>query len=151
MSFSHLSVDPTLHFRLVDEAERIFRAGAARLPGHEMLSAAALSFGGDSGAYYHGDAAAPDGLRSRGCAAATAAPLLQCEAVDCTTAFASRGRGLAPGTAETSAELRGPDWRPPKRSAYRGGGRLSGDRLRSSRLSGDCLRSSRLSGDRRRA
>ena len=44
------------------EAERIFRAGAARLPGHEMLSAAALSFGGDSGAYYHGDAAAPDGL-----------------------------------------------------------------------------------------
>ena len=27
-----------------------------------MLSAAALSFGGDSGAYYHGDAAAPDGL-----------------------------------------------------------------------------------------
>ena len=27
-----------------------------------MLSAAALSFGGDSGAYYHGDAARLDGL-----------------------------------------------------------------------------------------
>jgi hypothetical protein len=33
------------------EAERVFRAGAAAHPGHEMLSGAALTFGGDSAAY----------------------------------------------------------------------------------------------------
>ena len=34
------------------DAERIFRAGAARVPAHEMLSAAALTLGGDSAAYH---------------------------------------------------------------------------------------------------
>ena len=33
------------------EADRVFRAGAARLPANEMLSAAALTLGGDSAAY----------------------------------------------------------------------------------------------------
>jgi len=37
------------------EAERVFRKGAASCPGHEMLSAAALTLGGDSEAYWHGE------------------------------------------------------------------------------------------------
>ena len=39
------------------EAERVFRAGAALLPGDEMLSAAALTLGGDSAAYCRSGAA----------------------------------------------------------------------------------------------
>lgn len=37
------------------EAESVFRAGAALCPGHEMLSAAALTLGGDSQAYCRGE------------------------------------------------------------------------------------------------
>jgi len=40
------------------EAERIFRAGAAWHPSVETLSAAALTLGGDSGAYWHGESVA---------------------------------------------------------------------------------------------
>ena len=40
------------------EAERIFRIGAATHPDFEMLSAAALMTGGDSEAYWHGEAEA---------------------------------------------------------------------------------------------
>ena len=41
------------------EAELVFRAGAALCPGHEMLSAAALTLGGDSEAYCRDTARPP--------------------------------------------------------------------------------------------
>ena len=41
------------------EAERVFRVGAARFPGVDMLSAAALTLGGDSMAYCRKGAASP--------------------------------------------------------------------------------------------
>jgi len=53
------------------EAERIFRLGVAACPTHEMLNAAALTLGGDSGAYWHGD---PVGFEGLGGAAEAAAP-----------------------------------------------------------------------------
>ncbi len=50
------------------EAERVFRTGACRFPEHEMLSAAALTLGGDSAAYL-GDASDSAGGAPRGAAA----------------------------------------------------------------------------------
>ena len=43
------------------EAERIFRKGAELFPRDQMLSAAALTLGGDSAAYYHGTPDAREG------------------------------------------------------------------------------------------
>jgi hypothetical protein len=54
------------------EAERVFRMGAAACPGHEMLQAAALTLGGDSEAYWHGDPIGFEAVRT-GAAEAQAA------------------------------------------------------------------------------
>lgn len=60
------------------EAERVFRMGAATCPGHEMLQAAALTLGGDSEAYWHGEPigfnAVQNGRVDAQAAAAAAAP-----------------------------------------------------------------------------
>ncbi|KAL3925091.1 MAG: hypothetical protein SGPRY_003736, partial [Prymnesium sp.] len=48
------------------EAERIFRKGAELFPRDQMLSAAALTLGGDSAAYYHGTPDAREGGGSGG-------------------------------------------------------------------------------------
>lgn len=55
------------------EAERVFRMGATACPGHEMLQAAALTLGGDSEAYWHGEPIGFEAMRAGGADAQAAA------------------------------------------------------------------------------